>query len=287
MNARKSNTLNSYVYYGNQVNRFFTPTTLPSNHLPIVESLQNKENTWYINTSGEAYNLNQGGRIGINTMTPKYPLDVNGEVNISSNLILSGDIKTPLGVSYNVPTGSVVAFLGQFQYGGFGNDPAGWMVCDGRQLPIDGIYKKLYEFIGYQFGYGDEYIAASGNTFRKYLLPDYRGAFLRGSGDNSQNVNYNIDGGKRYFGPALNKYQDSSTEAHTHNYTDVYHTVSGNQGLKFPSVATGANGAKTDPLNSVTDQNVANAFVDLVGNSTTTINESRPYNYGINWIIKL
>jgi len=100
-------------------------------------------------------------------------------------------------------------------------------------------------------------------------------------------VNYNIDGGKRYFGPALNKYQDSSTEAHTHNYTDVYYTVSGNDGLRYPVPNPATNGSRAGVLNSVTDQNVANVFVDLVGNSTTTINESRPYNYGINWIIKL
>ena len=291
MNARKSNTLNSYVYYGNQVNRFFTPTTLPSNRLPIVESLQSKENTWFINTTGEAFNLNQGGKIGINTTTPKYPLDVNGDVNVSSNLILGGDIKTPLGVSYNVPTGSVVAFVGIFQYGSFGNDPSGWMVCDGRQLPLDGIFKKLFDFIGYQFGYGETYNDTSGNTFRKFILPDYRGAFLRGSGNNTGNVNYNSENGKNYFGPDINKYQDSSTEAHTHNYKDVYLTVNGSDNLRFPPITGGIpptqNGSILGILNSVTDQNVVNGFTDYYGGTTTTINETRPYNYGINWIIKL
>jgi hypothetical protein len=119
------------------------------------------------------------------------------------------------------------------------------------------------------------------------LLPDYRGAFLRGTGDNSQNANYNIGKGKYYYGPALNKYQDSSTEAHTHNYLDVYYTNSGNEGLKYPISGTGANGAKSGVLNSVTDQNVANGFTDFYGGSTTTLDENRPYNYGINWIIKL
>ena len=287
---RKNNALNSYVYYTSQVNRYFTPIRNPGHdHLPIVDILQEKENTWYVGVDGTAYNLNQGGKIGINTMTPQYTLDVNGKIHVSEDLILSGSLISPLGVSVNVPTGSIMAYVGSIQYGSFGQDPNGWMVCDGRQLPPNGIYKALFDMIGYTFGYGDTFPDPSGGTYQKYLLPDYRGAFLRGSGDNTQNQQYST--GYNYYGPIMNHYQDSSVEAHGHVYTDAYLSIS-NGGSTQSDIAyangTGTavsiqrgqfSGVRTDSTNPNQPRNPDQDHF--------TVNETRPYCWGINWIIKL
>lgn len=279
---RKSNALNSYVYYTNQVNRYFTPVE-PQNTLPIVDILREKENTWYLGFNGNAYNLNQNGNIGIGTTTPEYKLDVQGTTRVTGDLIVDGMMYNVAGVPNNVPVGSIMAYVGEIQYGSFGQDPEGWMVCDGRQLPPNGIYVNLFNLIRYTYGYGNEEPDASGNLIRKFLLPNYRGAFLRGSGDNTQNQMYDSESPVDYFGPPLNKYQDSSIESHTHGYQDVYlTTLSAGGMLKYtPLAASTSGGATSGILNSTTNTNNAKT------GATFTTNETRPYCYGINWIIKL
>ena len=284
MIPRRANALNSYIYYTSQVNRYFTPVE-PQNRLPIVDILREKENVWYLDFNGNAHNLNQGGKIGIGTTTPNYTLDVDGSTRIVNDLIVEGKILSSSGISSNTPVGSIMAYVGAIDYGSFGQDPDGWMVCDGRQLPPNGIYYKLFQLLGYKYGYGDSSADSSGNIIQKYLLPDYRGAFLRGSGDNTQNQIYITNPPVNYYGPALNQYQDACIEGHSHAYEDIYYTTSGQDDMdyRYPSAGEGQfTGARTGVRNSTTSPNQQRQ-----SGETFTTNETRPYCYGINWIIKL
>ena len=63
--------------------------------------------------------------------------------------------------------GSVAAFAGPTDA-----IPNGWLLCDGRVLPREGAYKRLFDVIKTAHGAG-----TNSSTFN---LPDYRGMFLRG-----------------------------------------------------------------------------------------------------------
>jgi hypothetical protein len=73
---------------------------------------------------------------------------------------------TPAAQGQLVPPGAVIAFAGAEPA------PLGWLLCDGRALPRDGMYQALFRAIGTAHGAGD------GST--TFNLPDYRGRFLRG-----------------------------------------------------------------------------------------------------------
>ena len=72
-----------------------------------------------------------------------------------------------------VPAGMVMAFAGDTTH-----IPAGWMLCDGRQLSRS-EYANLYNAIGVAWG--------TGNNSTTFNIPDMRGVFLRGVSHNSGN----------------------------------------------------------------------------------------------------
>jgi len=97
-----------------------------------------------------------------------------------------------------IPIGTVIAYAGwsdsQVQEHLY---QAGWLVCDGRELPSK-QYSALYQVI--QNGYGGQ----APDTFK---LPDFRGVFLRGL-----DLGRQLDGGRR-----LGSYQEDSNQNHTHD----------------------------------------------------------------------
>lgn len=162
-----------------------------------------------------------------------------------------------------VPSGTIVAFAGEEI-----NIPLGWVLCDGRALnTIEGSI-NLINLIGPN-------------------VPDLRGMFLRGTGTspvNSQN------------GPALRATQLDAIKSHSSNtattsndgahvltYTDKFHSDNA------PGTSdSAAGGGDTGGGNASVDHDLA------VGNHTHTVTvsysgatETRPVNYGINYIIKL
>jgi len=183
-----------------------------------------------------------------------------------------------LDIQYNFcPIGSIVAYI-------MPTSPYGWLICDGSEISRS-QYQSLFNTIGTTFGQGDGI-----NTFK---LPDYRGAFLRGAGHNG-NVNHN--------GPSLNQPQNDSLGIHNHtarnNINDPGHshtqtTVNddfNNSGGAYPSYAKpsypqyDSAGFKTwtNTIDSSGTNITVSTTIDNCGNTV----ETRPYNYGINWIIK-
>ena len=179
--------------------------------------------------------------------------------------------------------GMISAYMGS-------NDPAGWLICDGREL-IRTMYPNLFAIIGTTYGVGDGMI-----TFK---IPDLRGSFLRGAGTNSLNSNY--------AGPALNQYQTHATESHSHTITDpghkhVFDSANddfNNSTANYPDALPATTHSTGFPSFPKYDSGTTHRWLNPNENNTTgiTVNESledglrsnvetRPFNCGINWIIK-
>jgi microcystin-dependent protein len=88
--------------------------------------------------------------------------------------------------------------------------PDGWIKCNGS--PLSRIaYAGLFAYLGTLYGAGD------GST--TFLIPDYRGCFLRGL-DNSRG----LDPGRTISAPR----QDDAFQGHGHEFANWYTSAAGN-----------------------------------------------------------
>lgn len=100
--------------------------------------------------------------VGINTMTPKYNLDVVGKINCSDDLIVGGNITATsiTATGFNIiPPGCLMMYPSI-------TAPSGWLSCDGSAVSR-ATYSALFAIIGTKYGAGD------GST--TFNLPDMRG----------------------------------------------------------------------------------------------------------------
>ena len=171
------------------------------------------------------------------------------------------------------PPRSITAFLGTI-------DPDGWVICNGVQRTngSDGRYNNL---VAASIGTG----TANGN----YTPPDYRGAFLRGAGTNPNKSGY--------AGATVGSSQDHATQTHNHDITDPGHKHTVN-GTGSSNALSGTKSSwNNDPTAFLVDY-MNKGFTGITIKDSETIivnsiqrltdpNETRPYNFGVNWIIKL
>jgi microcystin-dependent protein len=188
-----------------------------------------------------------------------------------ANVVVSNDPfqYAPYAISAEngVPTGTIVAFAGAEV-----NIPSGWVLCDGRALSGISGSKNLIALIGAN-------------------VPDLQGMFLRGTGNSALNGQP---------GPALGVTQNDGLESHLHN-VNINTSTDGNHshttGFYIETSANGGDGGGDQRYN----QNYSNEGIEnkstttngahthnVSGNSANTgITETRPVNYGVNYIIKL
>jgi len=261
INRRRSSVINKTLYYNNQITNIFRPRE------GVIPELT-EEGLW--GSIGNNIRNTNTGNVGIGTNTPQSALDVHGSINASSAITINYVPIAP-------PIGSVTAYT-------VGTAPAGWLICDGSAVSRE-TYGALFRIIGTTFGVG--------NNTTSFNLPNYQGAFLRGTGTN---------GG--YSGPAANTSQNHATQTHSHTATSVVtdpghvHTqytvnddFNGTGGSAYPG--TTPSFGKYDNAGSRTWDNINNhstgvSVTTTVANSTTSVNanETRPYNFGVYWIIK-
>jgi hypothetical protein len=192
------------------------------------------------------------------------------------------------------PPGSIIAYFGGGNSAG-ANDPDGWVIADGtaRSDAADGRYNYIANVL--KIG------TISGTS---YTPPDLRGAFLRGARREA------VSGYGTYANNIDNSAQPTpqthATEVHAHTITDVDH------GHAFYIFNDDFNDIGVPTLNrfgtfssgavQTHDTNVARwgfnpneavmnskSGITTTNNSTTNTNanETRPYNFSVNWIIKL
>lgn len=176
----------------------------------------------------------------------------------------------PYAISANngVPTGSIMPFIGT-------TAPTGWAMCNGDYLPSTAT----------------ALIALIGNK-----TPDLRGMFLRGAGDDNRANTVTV---------LLKGTQDDATKKHAHGKGSLSVSNNGNHNhnngdykylLKRNGIDTAEGFDNTDDLNI--EPNIKNAYKMLDAGSHNhtvsgrtadegTIGETRPINYGVNYIIKL
>jgi microcystin-dependent protein len=185
-----------------------------------------------------------------------------GDFLISESLLSH----VPYAISANngVPTGSIMPFAGSVA-------PNGWVLCDGAVLPANAV--ELKKIVGNK-------------------APDLRGVFLRGTGT-YVNSTTNV-------GPSLNNFQGDADISHNHsiNLTGSTNT-DGKHGHVIADVMSftgdslknnnGGDGNGDKISSTRTDGGEHKHAFTLSGNSANahSASESRPVNYGVNYIIKL
>jgi microcystin-dependent protein len=161
-----------------------------------------------------------------------------------------------------VPTGSVMPYLGT-------TAPIGWLLCDGIAIPSGIIYDKLKTLLG------------SSNT------PDLRAMFLRGAGTGNGKV-----------GPTLKQVVQDDLASHLHavsintNSTGNHSHTVGFSNDDFSGSGGGDTGLEDDRSNvynrSLTSSTAGDHTHNVKGDTGSTGGtETRPINYGVNYIIKI
>jgi microcystin-dependent protein len=166
--------------------------------------------------------------------------------------------------SNGVPTGSIMPFIGTAA-------PAGWILCDGGAIPIDSNTLTLRTLLG------------------SAIAPNLQGMFLRGTGTSPVNSQ---------AGPALKTTQGDANKSHSHAKGSLatsnagahshnlfirkhWQSFEGEGGTPIPYSEGGDNSA-----NLPTDTEPAHSH-SITGSTANQGTESRPVNYGVNYIIKL
>jgi len=176
--------------------------------------------------------------------------------------------------SNGVPTGSIMPFIGT-------TPPVGWMLCNGGAIDIVPHTAALRSLLG-------------GNN-----TPDLQGMFLRGTGTSPVN---------NQAGPVLQTTQGDANKSHSHTKGTLATADNGNHNhhktigstiySRITRVGTGANvtadavdaigNDELDLLNSTIMPDAGDHNHDITGSTDPQgADESRPVNYGVNYIIKL
>jgi microcystin-dependent protein len=178
-----------------------------------------------------------------------------------------------------VPTGSIMPFIGT-------TAPLGWLLCDGGDIEIADYTLALRDLLG-----------------GVSTTPNLQGMFLRGAGTSPLSTELIVK-----EGPELMSTQEDSNKSHTHTKGSLTMDLKGNHNHHITIGGKTYNRVVTVGVNAeavtASDVDATNGEVDLINSYTSptrgdhkhTITgnvggsggaESRPVNYGVNYIIKL
>ena len=203
---------------------------------------------------------NSNGNLTELTATFKEINDILEFSDIISNEKLR---HVPYAISANngVPIGSILPFIGT-------TAPPGWAICNGNPLP----------------SYATELIAMVGAN-----APNLQGMFLRGTGTSPVNSQ---------AGPALLATQGDDNKIHSHYNSNL--TGNTNYAGSHSHSYSGSSDDNGDPGSYIVTSNDEhngsgtvnnsgnhNHSVSVSGHTSSVGSESRPVNYGVNYIIKL
>jgi microcystin-dependent protein len=186
-----------------------------------------------------------------------------GDAPVGSVLAFAGGLATPQPATSSPPDESppdqkhATAHL----------EAWGWMLCDGRSLCV-GQYPELFDILGYLYG----------GSYLTFNIPDYRGAFLRGT---DLGAGKDPDVGERTGASGGTDKYDNVGSRQRSAVQDHEHIV--------PVQATAAQGAPVQGLltGSQQTQQTGGVYKDpAVDPPIVSPNESRPANIAVNYIIK-
>ena len=202
-----------------------------------------------INITGSSHNLNGVLNVtGNSNITGNVDItgnsnitgdvDINGTVNITgdANIINTSAVKITNGSTAQRPTTSELGQIrynndidhyegyrkineilshweqfvlpaGAIQHFAMQTAPSGWLICDGRAV-LQSDYPKLYAAISNIYG-----TPTGDNAANEFLLPDFRGRFIRGWDDMGQGSAGNDLTANRVFGSV----QEDDNKEHNHS----------------------------------------------------------------------
>ena len=149
--------------------------------------------------------------------------------------------------------------------------PSGWVLCDGSSYSTT-LYPILFSAIGYTWG-------GYGSSFN---VPDMRGIFPRGIGTHGT---LKTATGGPVTGPAMGAYQNDMFQGHEHTlpHNVLEGNAGGNPGFNSGGLYSPTGGAG----DSGCTPNVSTPVTDGTDGTPRTGVETRPFNAGVNWIIKI
>lgn len=219
--------------------------------------------------------------------------DIFSENNLKI-LKIRKDFRYQLGLLQNMvcPVGTIQAFA-------FESIPAGWLPCEGQEIPQE-IYGSLYNVIGNKFGNAKDGL---------FCLPDLRGRFIRGWDKSS------IRDENRDFGSI----QEDSIQKHSHKFDesvitaaengnhyhplwcDEYETITSVSGwgvgstesykrMCYPTTTSSGNKTDLGPYGGKHTHSISKSGNPVSSEFTSEdmriANETRPKNLALNFCIK-
>ena len=173
-----------------------------------------------------------------------------------------------------VPFGSIISYLSSSTPDSSLDDPEGWVIMNGQpRVNTNGKYDNLARTDNLWGTF------SNGN----YTPPDYRGAFLRGAGTNS-NTNYS-----NYKGGSVGSVQTDRVGKHGHNVTDPGHNHTTTHSYERYNTDTYSNSTGGDGESSGSNEvnsNKTNITIQKSAGGDGIGDETRPFNYSVHWIIK-
>jgi hypothetical protein len=164
-----------------------------------------------------------------------------------------------------VPTGAVMPYTGA-------TAPEGWVLCNGQSLTAITGAAALITIVGNN-------------------APNLGGMFLRGAGPNT-NSGYTVNDG-----PALKTIQADASKSHAHDSGNLLATANGIHNHTYKSglgssygIASGSQSSGEIgryPVDNTSTSDGLHSHLVTGSTSLTGDTESRPVNYGVNYIIKL
>lgn len=170
------------------------------------------------------------------------------------------------------PVGNIISYMGN-------NPPKHYLACDGTEYQISDYAQLAQHFID-EFG---EVNYFGGDGVDTFCVPDLRGEFLRGSGDNSHTG--------QGQGDDVGIHQDATSMPHHWTY---YSKNTGMSVLEWP-VTNSSGSIEPENMDSVTDSVQSPYYKDAGGQTSTTrpagvertlSYTARPTNTSVLWCIK-
>lgn len=198
--------------------------------------------------------------------SPSYLKVTQGSVVFSNEKLQT--VPYAIHAQNGVPTGTIMAYIGA-------TAPEGWLLCNGASFPDNVTNAKLRELLG------------SFNT------PDLTARYLRGTGTSEGRGGIGLKG-TQYdeFRPHNHGVNITTNETGVH-YHDIFAFSGGNltpslgRSLRTTVEAPPAdnNDAPYGTTNNGAHTHTVQGNTNNSGNETA--NETRPYSYGVNYIIKI
>ena len=220
---------------------------------------------WYKMGNNQA----SGGSSGVSDYN-----DLNGKPQINGVTLQGNMTLEDLGItnimnkSAGTPVGEIISFMGN-------TAPENYLACDGTEYNITD-YPDLANFFAEQFGAINHF---GGDGITTFAVPDLRGEFLRGTGENSHENQGN--------GANVGNHQSATIHPFVGTTTTGAKFVSGYENNKnFPVVYYYDYNYTSSKDNSVNQVDVTTSTSRNSTLDVTTKYTSRPTNTSVMWCIK-